>query len=101
MEKREKEYQRHSERGSVAVSEAPRLGLQTRACSIAWTRPRSPQAWYPIGVHASPCPCGALVRLCVYRTLNGRILLVILKVPTIVPRICRYCRPRSTKNSAQ
>ena len=32
---------------------------------------------------------------------NGRILLVILKVPTIVPRICRYLRPRSTKNLAQ
>jgi hypothetical protein len=32
---------------------------------------------------------------------NARILLVILKVPTIVPRICRYCRPSSTKNSAQ
>src|SRR4029434_6606934 len=32
---------------------------------------------------------------------NGRIPLVILKVPTTVPRICRYCRPRSTIDSAQ
>jgi hypothetical protein len=27
-------------------------------------------------------------------------LLVIRKVPTIVPRICRYCRPRSTESLA-
>ena len=32
-----------------------------------------------------------------FALVKKRILLVILKVPTIVLRICRYCRPRSTK----
>ena len=62
---------------------------------------RDSQAWYYAHTHIVRSCASPVCQYCVgwFRCkVNARILLVNPKVPKIVPRICRYGRPRNMEN---